>query len=170
MANEHNSGTAAETAKKAVHEIKETGKDAVEGAKSLVGDAMTDLKAAAATKMDSVREAVAEEGERIAATLRDAAEDHGQNSVQGKVLGSMAGGVSSVSETMRDNDVVTLFEDVQTFARRNPTLFVLGAALAGLWVVRIAAETGRKQRSGARSDMMPSASPGNYSSPQPAMP
>lgn len=141
------SGSITDTARKAAEELKETGREALTGAKSVMGSTMSDLKAGATAKAEEVRETIADEGERMASSLRDAAGQ--QSGVQGRVLETMASGVASVSDTIRSRDVTTLMSDIQSYARRNPAIFVAGAAAAGLLLARFAAQAGRTQDHGA---------------------
>lgn len=136
------SGSITDTARKAAEDLKETGKDALHGAKSVMGDAMSELKAGATAKAEEVRETIAEEGQRMADSLREAAGQQ-SGSVQGRVLETMASGVTAVSDSLRSHDVSSLFADIQSFAKRNPALFVAGAAAAGLVLARLAAQAGR---------------------------
>lgn len=140
------SGSITDTARKAAEDLKETGKEALSGAKSVMGSTMSDLKAGATAKAEEVRETIAEEGDRMASSLREAAGQ--QSGMQGRVLETMASGVASVSDTIRSRDVTTLMSDIQSFAKRNPAIFVAGAAAAGLLLARLAAQAGHTQDSG----------------------
>lgn len=142
-------GGLGETARRATEELKETGKEALHGAKSVMNSAMTELKAGASAKAEEVRGTIAEEGERMASSLRDAAQQGG--GMQSRVLETMANGVSAVSDTIRQHDVQTLMSDVTSFARRNPALFVAGAAAAGLVLARLASQAGRSSDQGGMS-------------------
>lgn len=139
-------GSITDTARKAAEDLKETGREALSGAKSVMGGTMSDLKAGATAKAEEVRETIAEEGERMASSLREAAGQ--QSGMQGRVLETMASGVASVSDTIRSRDVSTLLSDIQSFAKRNPAIFVAGAAAAGLLLARLAAQAGRAQDEG----------------------
>lgn len=136
-------GSIGDTARKAAEDLKETGQQALSGAKSVMGNTMSDLKSSATAKAEEVRETIADEGERMASSLRDAAGQ--QSGVQSRVLETMASGVSSVSDTIRSRDVSTLMADVQSFAKRNPAIFVAGAAAAGLLIARLAAQASHAQ-------------------------
>lgn len=140
------SGSITDTARKAAEDLKETGQQALSGAKSVMGSTMSDLKAGATAKAEEVRETIAEEGERMASSLREAAGQ--QSGMQSRVLETMASGVESVSDTIRSRDVSTLLSDIQSFAKRNPAIFVAGAAAAGLLLARLAAQASRAQDDG----------------------
>lgn len=140
-----------DTARRAAEELKETGREALDGAKSVMGNAMSELKAASSAKADEMRGMVAEEGQRMASTLRDAAQQGG-GGVQAKVLETMANGVSAMSDQLAQHDLRELMDDVTAYARRNPAIFVAGAAVAGLVLARLAAQAGRQaQESGGMS-------------------
>lgn len=130
-----------DTAQRAAEQLKETGRDAVHGAKSVLDGAVSDLKAASAAKAEEMRGMVADEGQRMAQSLRDAAQQGG-GGVQARVLDSVASGVSAVSDQLARHDLRHLMDDAVAFARRNPAIFVAGAALAGLVLARLAAQAG----------------------------
>lgn len=130
-----------ETVKTAAEGLKETGAQAIEGAKSVMGSAMADLKAGASAKAEEMRGTIAEEGQRMAFSLREAAGQGG--GVQARVLESMAQGVENVSDQIAQRDLSGLMDDVTAFARRNPAVFIAGAALAGVMLTRLAAQAGR---------------------------
>jgi len=134
--------TMSDTARRAAEDLKETGREAYEGAKSVMGDAMADLRSGATAKADEVREVIAEEGSRMARSLHEAAGQYG-GGVQARVLDTMASGLDSVSRTIATRDAESLLHDVQSFARRNPAIFIAGAAVAGIVLVRLAAQSGR---------------------------
>ncbi|OYU17548.1 MAG: hypothetical protein CFE34_15115 [Rhodobacteraceae bacterium PARR1] len=133
-----------QTARSAAEGLKETGAQAVAGAKSVMDSAMTDLKAGASAKADEMRGSIAEEGQRMASSLRDAAGQGG--GVQARVLETVASGVEAVSDQIATRDVSGIMHDVTAFARRNPAVFVAGAAVAGLVLARLAAQAGRPQQ------------------------
>ena len=143
--------TMTDTARKAAEDLKDTGKEALEGAKTVMGGAMSDLRAGATAKADEVREVVAEEGSRMARSLHDAAGQYG-GGMQARVLDTMASGLDSVSRSIASRDAESLLSDVQSFARRNPALFIAGAAVAGIVLVRLAAQTGRSGQEGGVGD------------------
>jgi hypothetical protein len=130
-----------DTARRAAEDLKETGREALQGAKSVMDSAMSDLKSASTAKAEEMRGTIAEEGQRMADSLREAAQQGG--GVQAKVLETMANGVSAVSDQIAQHDLRSLMDDVTSFARRNPAVFVAGAAVAGLMLARMAAQAGR---------------------------
>lgn len=140
-----------DTVRQATEGLKETGAQAMAGAKSVMGNAMADLKAGASAKADEMRGNIAEEGQRMAYSLREAA-GQGGGGVQARVLETVASGVEAVSDQIASRDLSGLMTDVTAFARRNPAVFVAGAAVAGLVLARLAAQAGRAQQSGGMPD------------------
>ena len=127
--------------------LKESGRDALQAAKSGVSDIAASAGAAlrdeAELRAEEGKDMLADQGQRLASGLRDAASDRGESSVQGRVLETIAGSVSDVSEGLRDRSVMSLLDDVQGFARRNPGIFMAAAALAGFAVARFAVASAR---------------------------
>lgn len=142
-----------DTMRQAAEGLKDTGTQAMEGAKSVVGSAMADLKAGASAKAEEMRGHGAEEGQRMASSLRDAA-GQGGGGVQARVLETMANGVAAVSDQIAERDLSSILDDVTGFARRNPAVFIAGAAVAGIVLTRLAAQAGRsaQDRHYVRSD------------------
>lgn len=138
------SETLNETVRSAAEGLKETGQQAMDGAKSVMGNAMSDLRAGASAKAEEVRGSIAEEGQRMAYSLREAA-GQGGGGVQARVLETMASGVEAVSDQIAARDVSGLIDDVTAFARRNPAVFIAGAAVAGLMLARMAAKAAPSQ-------------------------
>lgn len=100
-----------------------------------VKDAAASATDFASKKADVMKDSIADEGHRLAQSLRSAASDRGE-SVQARVLDVVAGGVEQVSESMRGRSLSSMYSDVQAFARRNPGAFVAGAAIVGFAVAR----------------------------------
>jgi hypothetical protein len=94
-----------------------------------------DAAAAVGDKADAATGAIAMEGHRLAKNLRAAASDRSET-VQGRVLDVVAGGVESVSDTLGERTLGSIFTDVQGYARRNPGAFVAGAAVVGFALAR----------------------------------
>lgn len=106
---------------------KSTAQDLAHGASSKAADAAHKAQANAATEMKDV-----------ASALRHAAEDLRQGSPQERTLSQIANGIADASEAIRDKDLGEIVSDMGTFARRNPAVFLGGAALLGFAVTRFA--------------------------------
>ena len=142
-----------ETARKAV----DAGREALRGAGDDLGSMASQARQAAMDVKDSAMEEVgaraeagkdrlAEEGQRLAERLRSRAEDDDEP-VRRRLLDIFAGGVSELSEDLRDHSLSSIFAETERFARRNPGAFIAGAAVLGFAVARFA-------RAGSPTDAM----------------
>lgn len=129
------------TLKESAGTLKETGLDALADVRSRAAGAASRTaeaaRAEAMTRGESAKATLADEGNRLANTLRQAVEG-GDDSIQARVLGAVADSVDDLTETLRNRDVQSLLSDAQAFARRNPGAFVAAAALAGFALARFA--------------------------------
>ena len=134
----------------AAQDLADSVKDQASAAATMVrdkaGDIASDVKAKAMDAAEVARDAVgqtataakdslADGGHKLADSLRTAASDRGP-SVQARVLDAVAGGVDTVADTLHGRSFGDLIADVQDLARRNPGLFVAGAAVAGFALAR----------------------------------
>ena len=130
--------SASDTAK----DVKKAGQEALAAVKSGVSEAASEAKKAARDEVETTAEAgkdmVADQGQRLASELRDAAESRGEDSFQGRLLDTVASGVSDISERLRGRSLSSILEQTEAFARRNPGAFVAGAAIAGFALARFA--------------------------------
>jgi len=95
---------------------------AVQAARSLIGE----LQQAAASGL----------GE-FAGVLRRAARDgNGADSPVARIAESAADNLQRFSDSLRDRDLDGLLRDAESFARRQPALFIGAAALVGFLAVR----------------------------------
>jgi hypothetical protein len=115
--------------------LKDAGMEALGDAKSKVTQAVSGVAAQAGDHLAQTRDQIADQGERMAESLRDAS-SRADGSMQTRVLDSMATGLSSVTDMLRNADGTAMVSRVQRFAQRNPVLFATGAAVAGLVIAR----------------------------------
>lgn len=94
-------------------------------------------KAEALDRAEGAKDGLADQGERLAASLRSAV-DGGDDSIQAKLMAAAADSVTDLSNTLRGKSFDQLLSDAGDFARRNPGAFVAAAALAGFAVARFA--------------------------------
>lgn len=122
--------------------IRDSGRDAFHAAKSGVAEIATAAGAAirdeAALRAEEGKDMIADQGQRLASGLHDAAVDRGDGTVQSRLLDTIASSVSDASEGLRGRSMGEILEDAQAFARRHPGMFVAGAALAGFALARFA--------------------------------
>ena len=122
--------------------IAEAGRDVLAKAKSRASEAATTAGAAirdgAETRAEAGKDMLADEGQRLARSLRDAAADQGDRTIQGRILDTIATSVADVAESLRGRSFNSMLTQTESFARRNPGAFVAGAALAGFALARFA--------------------------------
>jgi hypothetical protein len=135
--------------KEAGLDIAESGKQMLSDAKSKVSEAVSGVASQAGERLDSTKNRIADQGERMAESLREAAYRDQEGGMQSRVLESVASGLTSVTDTLRSADPAAMMSSVQRFAQRNPVLFATGAAVAGLLVARALA--GSSSSSGSSS-------------------
>lgn len=122
--------------------LKEAGMEALGDAKSKVTETVSGVAAQAGEQLSHTRDQIADQGERMADSLREAS-SRAEGSMQTRVLDSMATGLSSVTDMLRNADGTLMVSSVQRFAQRNPVLFATGAAVAGLLIARAIAGSSR---------------------------
>ena len=136
----------AEKIKEAANDVAESivdaGRDMMAQAKTRVSDAASTVGAAirdgAESRAEAGKDMLADEGQRLARSLRDAAADQGEGTIQGRLLDTVAGSVANVAESLRGRSFHSMLSQTESFARRNPGAFVAGAALAGFALARFA--------------------------------
>ncbi|MBM2576024.1 hypothetical protein JQC91_06885 [Jannaschia sp. Os4] len=81
-----------------------------------------------------------------ASALRSAGREFGEDSYQARAADYLADGLSEAATVIRDRDFSTMMDDVEGFARRNPALFLGGAALLGFVGARLLKASDRGPR------------------------
>jgi predicted amidohydrolase YtcJ len=109
-----------------------------EQAKETVDSAVESARRTAASQAGEVKSSVANEVSGVASALRTAAEEMRSGSPQERTFGQIAEGLADASDALREKDLSTMVEDVTKFARKNPLVFLGGAALIGFAATRFA--------------------------------
>ena len=144
--------------------VKDKMKAAASATKEAGAAIAEDLKARAAGTFEAAKEAVADRaggmadqvsdaGVRLADKLRDAAGSTEPDGFPARALNLMANGLSEAARGLNARSLSSIMSDTRAFARRNPTLFVLGAAVAGFALMRMvkASDTEPTAEGGLRS-------------------
>jgi ElaB/YqjD/DUF883 family membrane-anchored ribosome-binding protein len=122
---------------------------------SVVAEFVDAARSAAESMLEEQRQQVAEKVSGIAEALRNAANslEHSQNRALAGYVDQAAGQVESISRTVRERRWNEIVADTEDFARRQPTLFVLGAVATGFLVGRFlwASTGGRHYRGDAEA-------------------
>lgn len=110
-----------------------------EQAGSVVTEFFDAARSAAESMLDDQKTQIAERVSGMAEALRGAVQslERSQNRMVARYLDQAAGQVESFSRTVRDRRWSELVADTEDFARRQPTLFVLGAVATGFVVGRM---------------------------------
>lgn len=145
MAQDDRNETWRETGRKATEDAKAQARGMADQAKAGAQDMADRARAEAEKRAGEKRDALADEGGRFAESLRSAAGEQDEGSLQRRLLESVAGGVEDFSDSLRGRSFGDMVDQVERFARRNPTTFLIGAAAAGFALVRFARASGTPQ-------------------------
>lgn len=129
-------GVAADAVESGIETVKRKAADARAAIASGAGAALGTARDVALEKADAVRETLSDAGERLAATLERASTDRPADVLPARVLSTVADGLSSASQALRDRSVGELTADVRALARRHPGAFMAVAAVAGFAAAR----------------------------------
>lgn len=124
-----------------------------------IGSIASDLRSAAADKYgevvkearsmaDHTKSDVADEVKDVASALRHASEELRKGSVQERTLGQIATTIAGASESIRDKDLGEILAMLSRAGRKNPVLFLGGAALLGFAASRYAKASADQGTSG----------------------
>lgn len=133
-----------------LRKAQDTALDAKDAIVSGAGSTLATVRDAAVDKADAARESLSDVGERLATTLKTAADDTGDDMLKSRVLSSVAQGLTSASDMLRQRSVADLTSDVKTLARRHPGAFMAVAAVLGFAAARFVRSS--SQRRLARQD------------------
>ncbi len=122
-------------------------------AASTVGSLASDFRAAASHKYDEAKKQaqtmaddaksdVADEVNDVASALRRASEELRTGSAQERTLAQIANTIADASDSIRDKDLGEIVAMISRTGRRNPVLFLGGAALLGFAASRYAKASG----------------------------
>lgn len=142
------SGTANEAGKDVKDAARRTADKATETAQNVAEQA----RDAASERAGQAKENVADEMSGIASALRTAASEMRQGSPQERTFGQIAESLADASEAVRDRDLGQMASDLSGFAKRNPLIFLGGAALAGFAATRFAKASQTEPGGGYVSD------------------
>jgi hypothetical protein len=119
-------------------------------AKNMAGQIFGDVRNAAEQMLEERKARAADQVHGVAQALRRTAEGvKGENDLVGRYAEQAADTVERFADTFRERRIGDLVAELDGFARRSPTLFLLGAVAAGFVVGRFMAASGeRKQESG----------------------
>ncbi len=132
------------TSKDLKAKAKSVSEDLGNSARETAQDAASAVREEASRRADSAKSGVADEVSDIASALRKAANDMRDGSPQERTFGQIAGGLADVSDSIRGKDLGEMANELSSFAKRNPMLFIGGIALAGFAATRFATASARR--------------------------
>lgn len=126
--------------------VKEKAVEAKDAVLSGAGSTMEAVREAAVEKADSARETLSDVGDRLAETLKRAGETENSDALKSRVLNSVAHGLASASDALRQRSVTDLTSDIKTLARRHPGAFMAAAAVVGFAAARFVRSSAKRRR------------------------
>ncbi|MFO6465750.1 hypothetical protein ACK8OR_15250 [Jannaschia sp. KMU-145] len=108
-----------------------------ERAKAEASAAADRAKGMADAKVDEAKSYASGEIDRTAQQIRDAGRQFGESSYQAQAADYLASNLSYAADAIRDKDLSSVADDLTQFARRNPAVFLGGAALLGFAAARL---------------------------------
>ena len=110
--------------------------DVTSTAKQIVDDAHGALRSKAEDHVDTLRDGAAEQIENAADAAQAAGAQFDIDSLQARAAQQVADQIEGVAQHLRGTDLNKVIHDTSEFARRNPLLFIGGAAILGLAATR----------------------------------
>jgi hypothetical protein len=117
----------------------------------MAGQIFGDVRNAAEQMLEERKSRAADQVHGVAQALRRTAEGvKGENDLVGRYAEQAAETVERFADTVRERRIGDLVAEIDEFARRSPTLFLLGAVAAGFVVGRFMAASGERQQESTR--------------------
>lgn len=126
--------------------------DTKEAIVSGAGSTLSAVKDVAVEKADMARESLSDVGERLAATLERASGEGDSDALKSRVMTSVAQGLHSASDALRQRSVSDLTADVKTLAKRHPGAFMAAAAVVGFAAARFIRSSSKRRMAEHDSD------------------
>jgi hypothetical protein len=128
-----------------LRKAQDTALDAKDALVSGAASTLASVKEAAVEKADEARESLSDVGDRLAATLQRASTETDSDALKSRVLSSVAKGVTSASDALRERSVADLTSDLKALARRHPGAFMAAAAVAGFAAARFVRSSSQRR-------------------------
>lgn len=129
----------------AMRKATDTAAEAKDAILAGAGSALGAVRDVAVEKADAARESLSDAGERLAATLNGASAESGDDAMKSQLLSSVAQGLTTASDALRQRSVTDLASDVKALAQRHPGAFMLAAAVAGFAAARFLRSSGQRR-------------------------
>ncbi len=119
-----------------LRKAQDTAHDAGEAIVAGAGATLASVRDVAVEKADAARESLSDVGERLAATLQRASDDTDGDALKSRMLGSVAQGLTTASDALREKSVSDLTADIRMLARKHPGAFMAAAVVVGFAAAR----------------------------------
>jgi hypothetical protein len=131
---------------KLVQKVQDKAAEATGAVAAATGPALAAVRDAAVDKADEARETLSDVGQRLAATLERASTDAEGDALKSQLLTSVAKGLSTASDALRQRSVADLSSDVRALARRHPGAFMAAAAVVGFAAARFVRASAKRRQ------------------------
>lgn len=128
-----------------LHKVQDKAVEAKDAVVAGAGSTLAAVKDVAVDKADAARESLSDVGERLAATLQRASAESNEDALKSRMLTSVAQGLTSASDALRQRSVADLTSDVKALARRHPGAFMAAAAVAGFAAARFVRSSAQRR-------------------------
>lgn len=129
----------------ALRKAQDSAVDAKDSVVAAAESTFATVKDVAVEKADAARETLSDVGERLAATLQRASTDADGDALKSRVLTTVAQGLTTASDALRQRSVVDLASDVKGLARRHPGAFMAAAAVVGFAAARFVRSSNQRR-------------------------
>lgn len=120
----------------ALRKVQGTAHDARKALVAGAGSTLATVRDVAVEKADEARGSLSDVGQRLAATLERASSEGESDALKSRVLTSVAHGLTTASDALRQRSVADLTSDMKTLAKRHPGAFMAAAAVVGFAAAR----------------------------------
>lgn len=128
---------------------RDAAKDMADTARETVKDVANDAADRAKVEAEVARDRTAEEVDKVASAAEAAAGEFDEGSMQARAIEEVARRVDDIAAQIRSTDIDRMARTLGDAARRNPLMFVAGAALAGFAATRFLKARDPAERYGA---------------------
>lgn len=128
-----------------LHKVQDKAVDAKDAIVAGAGSTLAAVKDVAVDKADAARESLSDVGQRLAATLERASAESNDDALKSRMLTSVAQGLTSASDVLRNRSVTDLTSDVKALARKHPGAFMAAAAVAGFAAARFVRSSAQRR-------------------------
>lgn len=135
---------AAEQVESGLDTVKRKASEAKTAITEGAGATIETVKDTVVEKADAARESLSDVGSRLAETLQRASADTDSDALKSRLMSSVAQGLTSASDALRQRSVSELTEDVRAMARKHPGAFMAAAAVAGFAAARFIRSSARR--------------------------